>query len=75
MERGNIEQESQRGQRANEKERKQKEHEERERMLAEEISAKKLKLNKAGEKVQIFPLPKNFQSMSIPVHKQRSLTT
>ena len=51
VERGNIEQASQRGQRANEKERKRKEQEERERVLAEEIAAKKLKLNEAGEQI------------------------
>ena len=42
VERGNIEQASQRGQRANEKERKRKEQEERARVLAEEIAVKKL---------------------------------
>ena len=51
VERGNIEQASQRGQRANEKERKRKEQEERERVLAEEIAAKKLKLNEPGEQI------------------------
>ena len=51
MWRGNIEQKSQRGQRANEKERKRKEQEERERALAEEIAAKKLKLNEPGEQI------------------------
>ena len=51
VESGNIKQASQRGQRANEKERKQKEQGERERVLAEEIAAKKLKLNEAGEQV------------------------
>ena len=51
VERGNIEQASQRGQRANEKERKRKEQEERERVLAEEIAAKKLELNEAGEQI------------------------
>ena len=51
MERGNIEQASQRGQRANEKERKQKEQGERERVLAEEIAAKKLKLNEPDEQI------------------------
>lgn len=47
----NLEQASERGQRANEKERKRKEQQERERMLAEEMAAKKLKLNEAGESV------------------------
>lgn len=51
VERGDIEQASQRGQRANEKESKRKEQEERERVLAEEIAAKKLKLNEAGEQL------------------------
>ena len=51
VEKRNMEQVSQRGQRANDKERKRKEHEERERRLAEEISAKKLRLNEAGEQV------------------------
>ena len=51
VEKLNIEQASQRGQRANEKERKRKEQEERERVLAEEIAAKKLRLNDAGEQV------------------------
>lgn len=51
VERKNLEQASQRGQRANEKERKRKEQLDRERALAEEIAAKKLKLNKAGEQV------------------------
>ena len=51
VERKNLEQASQRGQRANEKERKRKEQLDRERVLAEEIAAKKLKLNEAGEQV------------------------
>lgn len=51
VEKRNMEQVSQRGQRANDKERKRKEHEERERRLAEEIAAKKLRLNEAGEQV------------------------
>ena len=51
VERKNLEQASQRGQRANEKERKRKEQLDRERALAEEIAAKKLKLNEAGEQV------------------------
>ncbi|KAL9962200.1 hypothetical protein ACROYT_G031282 [Oculina patagonica] len=46
-----MEQVSQRGQRANDKENKRKEYEERERKLAEEIAAKKLRLNEAGEQV------------------------
>lgn len=50
MERGNIDQAPQR-QRANEKERKRKEQDERERVLAEEIAAKKLKLNEVGEPI------------------------
>ena len=37
--------------RANEKERKRKEQDERARVLAEEIAAKKLKLNEAGEQI------------------------
>ena len=51
VKRKNLEQASQRGQRANEKERKRKEQLDRERALAEEIAAKKLKLNEAGEQV------------------------
>ena len=51
VEKGNIEQASQRGHRANEKERKRKEQEERERMLAEEIAANKCKLNEASEQI------------------------
>ena len=51
VERKNLEQASQRGQRANEKERKRKEQLDRERVLAEEIAAKKLKLKEAGEQV------------------------
>ena len=51
VEQKNLEQASQRGQRANEKERKRKEQLDRERALAEEIAAKKLKLNEAGEQV------------------------
>ena len=51
VERKNLEQASQRGQRASEKERKRKEQLDRERALAEEIAAKKLKLNEAGEQV------------------------
>ena len=47
----NLEQASQRGQRASEKERKRKEQLERERALAEEIVAKKLKLNEPGGQV------------------------
>ena len=50
-ERKDLEQASQRAQRANEKERKRKEQQERERLLAEEIAAKKLRLNEAGESV------------------------
>ena len=46
-----MEQVSQRGQRANDKEKKRKEYEEMERKLAEEIAAKKLRLNEAGEHV------------------------
>ena len=51
VKRKNLEQASQRGQRANEKERKRKEQLDRERALAEEIAVKKLKLNEAGEQV------------------------
>ena len=51
VERKNLEQAPQRGQRANEKERKRKEQLDREHALAEEIAAKKLKLNEAGEHV------------------------
>ena len=51
VEKRNMEQVSQRGQRANDKEKKRKEYEERERKLAEEIAAKKLRLNEAGEQV------------------------
>ena len=51
MERGNIDHASQRGQRANQKERKRKEQDERERVLPEEIAAKKLNLNEAGEQI------------------------
>ena len=47
----NLEQASQRGQRANKKERKRKDQLDREHALAEEIAAKKLKLNEAGEHV------------------------
>ena len=50
-EKKDLEQASQRAQRANEKERKRKEQQERERLLAEEIVAKKLRLNEAGESV------------------------
>ena len=47
----NLEQAAQRGQRASEKERKRKEQQEREQALAEEIAAKKLKLNEPGGEV------------------------
>ena len=60
VERGNIEQASQREQRANEKERKRKEQEERERVLAEEIAAKKLKLNQAGEQISDVSFAEEF---------------
>ena len=43
-----LKQASQRGQRASEKERKRKEQQERERALAEEIAAKKRRLNEPG---------------------------
>ena len=71
VKRGNIEQAWQRGQRANEKERKRKEQEERERVLAEEIAAKKL-MNEAGEQISDISFAEEPQSVSIPVHKQRS---
>ena len=71
VERGNIEQATQRGQIANEKERKRKEQEERERVLAEEIAAKKL-MNEAGEQISDISFAEEPQSVSIPVHKQRS---
>ena len=51
VERENIDRASQIGQRPREKERKRKGQDERERALAEEIAAKKLKLNEAGKQI------------------------
>ena len=51
----NLKQASQRGQRASEKERNRKEQQERERALAEEIAARKSRLNEPGGQVSDIP--------------------
>ena len=77
----NLEQASQRGKRANEIERKRKEQHERERVLAEEIKAKKLKLNEAGEQVSNMCFTEELnevtleQSDRIPLQKQIDSST
>ena len=77
----NLEQASQRGKRANEIERKRKEQHESERVLAEEIKAKKLKLNEAGEQVSNMCFTEELnevtleQSDRIPLQKQIDSST
>ncbi|PFX14832.1 hypothetical protein AWC38_SpisGene17387 [Stylophora pistillata] len=66
----NLEQASQRGQRASEKERKRKEQQERERALAEEIAAKKRRLNEPGGQVSDIP----FEN-ELPTHADASSQT
>ena len=66
----NLKQASQRGQRASEKERKRKEQQERERALAEEIAAKKRRLNEPGGQVSDIP----FEN-ELPTHADASSQT
>ena len=66
----NLEQASQRGQRASEKERKRKVHQERERALAEEIASKKRRLNEPGGQVFNIPFEKE-----LPTHVDASSQT
>jgi len=69
----NLKQASQRGQRASKKERKHKEQQERERALAEEIAAKKRRLNEPVAKFPIFHLKMSYQHTQMHPHKQTSL--
>ena len=65
-----LEQASQRGQRASEKERKRREQQERERALAEVIATKKLRLNEPGGQVSDIP----FEN-ELPTHTNTSSQT
>ena len=66
----NLKQASQRGQRASEKERKHMEQQEQERALAEEIAAKKRRLNEPSSRVSDIP----FEN-ELPTHADASSQT